>query len=169
MRTSRPDIMKRVYEPDAPAFDAALEGVLDDAFGPGRHAKVSARVREFARLDRALSRVALEDSAPVGCCRIYRIAIDQAPALFLGPLAVRRDRQGEDIGSALIAAALGACDAAGDAPILVLGQPALFAPFGFVEVPRGTVILPGPIEARRLQYRGPTAPAGVVRAPRDAS
>jgi len=148
-----------------------VEAVLNDAFGPGRFAKVSERVREFAVRDRALSRVAVVEDTPIGCCRIYRIEIGGAPALFLGPLAVRRDHQGEDIGSALIAAALEACDAQGDAPIIVVGQPQLFAPFNFHEVARDSIQLPGPVEARRLQWRARNgvAPAGRVRAPRAAS
>ena len=160
--------------PDAPAFDADLEIVLTAAFGPGRFAKVSERVREFAVLDRVVSRVALAHEAVVGCCRLYRIAVGGAPALFLGPLAVAPRAQGERLGFALVEAALAAC--AGDAAlgVLVVGQPYMFTPFGFTEIPKDRVRLPGPVEARRFQWLGlqPGALdtlAGAVTAPRAAS
>lgn len=161
--------------PDAAAFDADLETVLTDAFGPGRFAKVSERVREFAMLDRALSRVALADGAVLGCCRLYRIAVGGAPALFLGPLAVAPRAQGERLGAALVEAALAACmDRADASAIMVVGQPRMFAPFGFTEIPRDRVRLPGPVEARRLQWLALREGAldaltGEVKAPRAAS
>jgi predicted N-acetyltransferase YhbS len=160
--------------PDDAAFDAPLERVLTAAFGPGRFAKVSERVREHAVLDRALSRIAMQDGAPVGCCRIYRIAIGGAPALFLGPLAVDPAAQGASLGKRLVAAALDACDATRAHVIVVVGQPYMFAPFGFVEVPRGRIALPGPVEARRLQWRAIGDHAlsdieGAVSAPRAAN
>jgi predicted N-acetyltransferase YhbS len=160
--------------PDDPAHDAALERMLTAAFGPGRFAKVSERVREFATLDRSLSRLAVRDGAVVGCCRIYRVALGDAPALFLGPLAVSPDAQGARLGGALVAAALEACERAGPSAILVVGQPRMFAPFGFIEAPKGRVLMPGPTEARRLQWRALGgadlgACGGRVSAPRAAS
>lgn len=173
MQISRPDVTDIQFNlsADDARFDAAVGAVLDDAFGPGRFAKVSERVREAAVLDRGLSRVALVDAKPVGCCRLYRIQLGEAPALFLGPLAVARAHQGASVGQSMVAAALEACDALGDLPILVVGQPAMFSPFGFQPTPRDTIFLPGPVELRRLQWRARnnTAPAGVVRAPRGAS
>lgn len=145
--------MSVVIVADDPAFDGAMERVLNAAFGPGRFAKVSERVREFASLERTLSRVALRDGAPVGCCRIYRVAVAAAPMLFLGPLAVAPEAQGDKLGAALVAAALAACDASGARGVIVVGQPRMFAPFGFVEIPPGRIRLPGPVEARRLQWR----------------
>ena len=160
--------------PDSPAFDAELEIVLDAAFGPGRFAKVSERVREFAMLARGVSRVALIDNAPAGCCRLYRIAVGDAPALFLGPLAVTPHAQGERLGATLLEASLIACDGDVARGILVVGQPRMFAPFGFVEVPKDRIRLPGPVEARRFQWlalhpNGLDALAGAVSAPRAAS
>lgn len=160
--------------PDDPAYDAALERVLTAAFGPGRFAKVSERVREFAPLDRTLSRVALRDGAPIGCCRIYRVALGATSMLFLGPLAVAPDAQGERLGGLLVGASLEACERAAAKGVIVVGQPRMFAPFGFAEVPRARVTLPGPVEARRLQWRALggadlSAIGGAVSAPHAAS
>jgi predicted N-acetyltransferase YhbS len=151
----------------------AVEAVCAAAFGPGRHAKVSARVRERARLNLALSQVAVLDGAIAGCCRIYDVSIGASPALFLGPLAVHPHVQAGGLGRALIAAAIGACDAHTCA-LLVVGQPRLFEPFGFARAPEGRVLLPGPVEARRFQWRACggidlTPLAGVVSPPRAAN
>ena len=159
---------------DDPRFDDAVENVLDAAFGPGRFSKVSERVREFAALDRGLSRVALKGSDITGCCRIYRISIGATPALFLGPLAVAPQTQGAGLGQALIDETLRACEGSGVGVVIVVGQPRMFAPFGFTEIPRDRVVMPGPVEARRFQWRalregGLGAISGAVRAPRAAS
>ncbi|MBL8560621.1 MAG: N-acetyltransferase [Hyphomonadaceae bacterium] len=163
-----------VLVPDDPRFDASLEHVLNSAFGPGRFSKVSERVREFATLDRTLSRVALIDGVVSGCCRIYRIDIGQTPALFLGPLAVAPDAQGAGLGQELVGASLKASETSGLGAVIVVGQPWMFAPFGFSEIPRDRVTMPGPVENRRFQWRALAANglenlAGAVRAPRAAS
>lgn len=160
--------------PDDPRFDAALEHVLDAAFGPGRFSKVSERVREFSVLDRALSRIALKDGAVTGCCRLYRIRIGETPALFLGPLAVAPSAQGAGLGQELVGASIAACEASGVGGVIVVGQPWMFEPFGFTRIPEGRVVMPGPTEARRFQWRALKAGglddlAGAVRAPRAAS
>jgi predicted N-acetyltransferase YhbS len=160
--------------PDDPRFDAAIEAVLDAAFGPGRFAKVSERVRECAALDRGLSRVALDGDAVVGCCRLYRIRVGETPALFLGPLAVAPSAQGAGLGRSLVAASVAVGEASPFGAVIVVGQPRMFKPFGFAEIPRDRVIMPGPAEARRLQWRalkpsGLDALQGAVTAPRAAS
>ncbi len=159
--------MIRAERPEDGPF---IDPILDAAFGPGRFAKVSERVREGARLNGAASRIAVQNGAPVGCCRLYDISIGPTPALFLGPLAVHPRAQAGGLGQALVRAAL---DAAGPAAtVLLVGQPSLFARFGFEQVPNGSVIMPGPTEARRLQWRlggGAAPPAGQVSAPRVAN
>lgn len=166
--------MSLLIVPDAARYDAPLENVLTAAFGPGRFAKVSERVREFAVHDRALSRVALRDNAVVGCCRIYRIAVGDVAMLFLGPLAVAPDAQGERLGVDLVEASLAACAQTSANGVIVVGQPRMFAPFGFGEIPKDRVVMPGPVEARRLQWLAWREGAlqtlsGAVRAPRAAS
>lgn len=145
-----------------------LETILDAAFGPGRFAKVSERVRELARHDLALSQVAHAGATLIGCCRLYRIAIGTAPALFLGPLAVDPRVQAGGVGRALVAAALAQAD--DERPIVVVGQPRFFAPFGFVQIPDGRVVMPGPTEARRLQWlNAADTVRGAISGPRAAS
>jgi predicted N-acetyltransferase YhbS len=133
------------------AQDAALvEGLIDRAFGPGRFAKTAERLREGHVPDLALSFVAWIDGRAVGCVRQWRVLIGDAPAVFLGPIAVETHRRREGLGARLIARA---CDAARDAgcrAILLVGDEPLFGPFGFTAAAARRVILPGPADPRRV-------------------
>lgn len=147
-----PDIVQLTPErvEDAPA----TERVIDRAFGPGRFAKVSERVRErIVTPCPDLSRVAWRSGRIVGCCRIYGGRIGAAPVRFLGPLAVDPEERGEGLGRALVTATIEACRAEGLAQAVILvGAPGFFAPLGFTQIPSGQVTLPGPVEPRRLQW-----------------
>lgn len=157
-----------MIRPEQPADAGAIETLLDAAFGPGRFAKVSERVRERAEPAPALSRVAIQNGELIGCCRLFHIVIGEAPALFLGPLAVAPQAQAGGLGQALVSAVLAA--AGPSLPILLVGQPKFFARFGFTQVPDSAVIMPGPTEARRLQWlHAPEGLTGAVSAPRAAS
>jgi predicted N-acetyltransferase YhbS len=147
-------VFKPLIIPETPDHARAVERVLDRAFGPGRFAKISERVREFAVHAPTLSRVVLADGALVGVCRIYYIRIGPTPALFLGPLAVDPAAQHSGIGHALVSETLDACRVDHAArPVLLMGQPAFFNTLGFVQAP-DTVIMSAPIEARRLLWLG---------------
>ena len=54
---------------EAPAHGAEIEALLNRAFGPGRFAKVSERVREFADFAPELSFCAIEAGKVVGVVR----------------------------------------------------------------------------------------------------
>lgn len=58
--------------------------------------------------------------------------VGAAPALGLGPLSVRPDRQRRGVGSALLHAVLGAADALGEPLVALLGDPGYYQRFGFV-------------------------------------
>ena len=139
---------------ETPAHEAAIERVLDRAFGPGRFAKPSERVREFARHAPGLSRVAVADGDVVGVCRIYDVRIGARAALFLGPLAVDPKAQHGGLGHALVQSTIEGCRAAGHEAIVVMGEPSFFSTLGFSQVPAGRVLMPVPAEARRLQWIG---------------
>lgn len=129
-----------------------IERVLDRAFGPGRFAKPSERVREFAAHRPELSRVALVGADVIGVCRIYDVSIGARPALFLGPLAVDPDAQHGGMGHALVSAAIEICRAVDRDVIVLMGAPSFFSTLGFVQIPAGQVVMPLPVEARRLQW-----------------
>ncbi|MBY0563067.1 MAG: N-acetyltransferase [Hyphomonadaceae bacterium] len=158
---------------EKPDHAAAIEGVLNRAFGPGRFAKTSERVRERgAVLEPSLSRIAVSEAGSiVGVCRIWRVELGGLPLFFLGPLAVDPSAQNAGLGADLVNAAVQACRSAGGEGILVVGAASFFAPMGFAPVPEGRVTLPGPVDPARvlwLELR-PGALSGVhgsVNAPR---
>lgn len=162
------------FAAERPEHAAEIERVLDRAFGPGRLAKTSERVRERgAVLEPALSRVALDaDGAVHGSCRISRVLVGDTPAYFLGPLAVDPAAQHHGLGATLTREAVNACRAArGVGAVVLVGAEAFFRPFGFSVVPKGRITMPGPFDSRRLLWLelrpgGFDRVAGAITAPR---
>lgn len=138
---------------ELPEHAAQIEAVLDRAFGPGRFAKTSERVRERgAHFEPALSRVALDDSGKVvGVCRIWGVEAGK-PIYFLGPLAVDPEVQAAGLGLTLTRAAVSACRAVGGRAIVCVGADRFFRPLGFQIVPAGALTLPGPVDPQRLLW-----------------
>lgn len=154
------------------ALDApAIERLLDRAFGPGRFAKVSERVRErLACPLPAQSRVAWRGGSLIGCCRIFEIAVASRPVCFLGPLAVDPAAQSHGLGAALVEACLAACGEARYSAVLLVGAPGFFGRLGFAQVPPGRIVFPGPVEPARVHWRALTEGgleglAGPIKAP----
>ena len=153
---------------------AALEPMLDRAFGPGRLAKTSERVRENgAVFEPALSRVALENGAPIGCCRIWRIGVGAEDALFLGPLAVDPLRQHGGLGARLVRETMAACARTDYPAVILIGAPAFFKPLGFTQIDATAITMPGPIDAARFLMAPLSDSArclrGAVTGPRDSN
>lgn len=138
---------------EKPEYAEGIEGVLDRAFGPGRYAKTSERVRERgARLEPSLSRVARDEAGKViGVCRIWSVFAG-APAFFLGPLAVDPAAQQAGLGLALVRDAIAACRAHGGNGILLVGAERFFTPAGFTVIPKGRVQMPGPVDPARFLW-----------------
>lgn len=145
--------MAHTFATEKPEHAATIERVLDRAFGPGRHAKTSERVRERGAVwEQALSRVALNDTGDViGVCRIYRVEAG-APLFFLGPLAVDPAAQSGGLGLALVRECITACRAAGGLGIILIGAERFFRPAGFTIVPKDRIALPGPVDGARLLW-----------------
>lgn len=140
--------------PDAASYDADAEALYALAFGPGRHVKAAARLREGHRCRRDLSFVALADGQLKGACRLWPLVTDQGQeVLFLGPIAVAPDQQGQGLGGKLVEACLEASDRLTGLPIILVGDLAFFDSFGFQPVPKGQLILPGPVDPNRLLWR----------------
>jgi predicted N-acetyltransferase YhbS len=138
---------------ERPEHSAAIEGVLDRAFGPGRFVKTSERVRERgARFEPSLSRVALGDAGEVvGVCRIWRVKAG-VELYFLGPLAVDPAAQAAGLGLTLTREAVAACRATRGAGVVLVGAERFFRPVGFTIVPPGRIKLPGPVDPARLLW-----------------
>lgn len=129
---------------DAPLGDALIER----AFGPGRLVKVSERVREFADYAPELSFCAWREDRLVGVVRQWRVRCGETPVVFLGPIAVAADERSGGVGGLLVAAAVEAAKAAGEAAIVLVGDMPFFGRHGFSVA--DDVELPGPVDPNRV-------------------
>jgi predicted N-acetyltransferase YhbS len=138
--------------PDDPTYDQQVEALYDKAFGPGRHAKAAARLREGNMCARECSVLAQIADVIVGACRMWPIVgANKAAALFLGPIAVDSAYRSFGVGRALVQACL---ERAGDDDVVILvGDLAYFEASGFRIVPHGQVTMPGPVDTSRLLWR----------------
>ena len=133
---------------ESPADAAPIEALLDRAFGPGRFAKSSERVREFADFAPELSFCARDGDRLVGVVRMWRVNVGETPVVFLGPLAVEPGLQSTGVGGQLVARACEAAKAAGETAVLLVGDPPYFARFGFTGAPEAE--MPGPVDRKRV-------------------
>ena len=143
-------------EIEAPADAAAVEALVLAAFGPGRFAKTAERLRERARI--AAGFVARDDGQVIGSVRLWAITVGGEPALFLGPIAVSADSRRAGLGAELVQACV---DHAGKDGILLVGDLPYFGRFGFRPAP--DALLAGPVDQRRVLWRGVGEPSGAVR------
>jgi predicted N-acetyltransferase YhbS len=150
--------------PDNPAFDAAVEHLYASAFGPGRHAKAAARLREGNGCLRDMSWVAVRGGDVIGACRMWPVRTDHGdPLVFLGPIAVADHARSLGLGGHLVCACIKACDELASLPIVLVGDLAFFAPFGFERIKEATLSLPAAVDPARLLVRGGPAPHGKLQ------
>ena len=128
-----------------------VEGLLDLAFGAGRFALSSYRLREGTDPVSDLSVIARDEFGSMsGSIRFWpiRVGEDGRPALLLGPVAVHPIRQGEGLGSLLITDGLERARALGWTTIFLVGDQPYYSRFGFV-LCRG-VAFPPPTDPARI-------------------
>ncbi|MCK6450194.1 MAG: N-acetyltransferase [Alphaproteobacteria bacterium] len=152
---------------ERPEDEAAIEQLLDKAFGANRQSKTSYRYREGVDPVADLKLVARDADQIVGTLRFWPVAIGlaQMPALLLGPLAVAPVRQGEGIGGALMRQGLDMALWARHRVVLLVGDRGYYARFGFEAAWPYGLTMPGE-RVERLMVRGLEAGAldGVVGA-----
>lgn len=142
---------------ETPADAASVEALVMAAFGPGRYAKTAERIRERAGI--AAGFVAREDGRVIGAVRLWTITIGDRPALFLGPITVSADSRKGGLGADLVQACV---EHAGQTGILLVGDAPYFSRFGFRHALQAR--LQGPVDQRRVLWRGDGEPSGNVRA-----
>ncbi|WP_421983642.1 GNAT family N-acetyltransferase [Roseibium sp.] len=129
---------------------SARETLLDQCFGEDRHLKTCERLREgrspvfaFVALD--------EHGTLVGTVRLWLVG-DEAgkPSLLLGPLAVSANVRGLKIGDRLMRHALNQAAAFGHGSVVLVGDLAYYARFGFLSGKLDRAALPGPFERHRF-------------------
>jgi predicted N-acetyltransferase YhbS len=141
---------------DGPLVDALIER----AFGPGRYAKSSERVREFATFAPELSVCAWLGERLLGCARMWRVRVGGRPVTFLGPFAVEQGERSAGFGARLIARACETAQAVGESHVVLVGDEAYFNRVGFAAAPSRKVVMPGPVDQRRVLVRALTPDAG---------
>jgi len=139
----------------------AIERLLDAAFGEARWHKTSQRLRDGRAPVRDLSLVALDGDKLVGTVRLWPVLLGQRGrrALLLGPLAVDDACRELGLGSALMAEALERARAANEKSVILVGDAAYYARFGFAADKTRRLWLPGPVDRRRFLAREITSDA----------
>lgn len=149
--------MTSSYLPEAatPADEPAIESLLDLTFGLSRRTKTSYRLREGNKAIDGLSMVVRDpDLGVVGTISYWPLRIGEAgtEALLLGPIAIHPDRQNQGIGLSLMRTTLAKAAAQGHALVILVGDAPYYARVGFMKVPDGQLILPGPVDPRRFLF-----------------
>src|SRR5215471_2838514 len=109
----------------------AREALLDACFGENRHARTCQRLRDGRAPAAGLALAAVRDGKLVGTVRLWHVSAGGRPALVLGPLAVDPACRELGIGAALMNQALAAARARGHQSVILLGDAAYYARFGF--------------------------------------
>ena len=139
--------------PERPADAAAIDTLLDHAFGANRHERTVYKLRIGAPMPE-LGFVAVADGALLGSLRFWPVALDHGvEGVLLGPLAVEPHLRGRGIGKTLVAHGLEAARRAGHGLCLVSGDPAYYGPFGFVAAPPLGLSLPGAVTEGHFQVK----------------
>lgn len=143
-------------EPPSAADVAAIEALLDEAFGDHRRERTAYRLRDGAKPLAGLSLIARDDGHVVGSLQCWSILLVEPsrrahPLILLGPVAVAANRRGEGIGKTLIRSCIAR---AGNTPMLLIGDAPYYGRFGFTADQTRAWSLPGPVERDRLLARG---------------
>ncbi|HMK89190.1 MAG TPA: N-acetyltransferase [Methylocystis sp.] len=136
----------------SPGDEPAIEKLDERAFGPGRFARTAYRLREGVAPDYDLSFVAHVGTLLVGANRMTAILVGETPALLLGPLTVEPAFRSQGVGEALMKKSLEAAKTKGHGLVLLVGDEEYYARVGFARVPRGKIVMPGPVDPNRLLY-----------------
>lgn len=145
-----------VILPLASQPEAAVELLLDAAFGPDRHGRTAYQIRRGASWLPELSYAAVDESgALVGTLQSWPVALHDdataAPLVMVGPVAVVPDQQGGGYGRALMDRVVADARALRSDPLMMIGDPEYYGRFwGFSADGTSGWRVPGPYEARRL-------------------
>jgi len=142
-----------IIQSEQPQDGPHIDALIERAFGPGRYAKASERVREFADFAPELSAVAWSGARILGCARMWRVRVGGRPVTFLGPFAVEQGERSAGFGQRLIERACEMAAAAGETHVLLVGDEPYFDRVGFSNALGKGVVMPGPVDQRRVLAR----------------
>jgi predicted N-acetyltransferase YhbS len=128
----------------------AREALLDACFGANRQTRTCQRLRDGRAPAEGLALSAVRQGRLVGTLRLWHVSVGGVPALVLGPLAIDPSCRALGLGAALMTCALATAKARGHGAVILLGDAAYYARFGFSALQTGEISLPGPFERERL-------------------
>ncbi len=135
------------FAPETPDDWWEVEALYDLCFAPGREALSSYRLRDDVERVAAMCRVARDESGVLaGAIRVWPIAVGDAPALLIGPIAVHPTHQGEGLGGALIRDCI--AQSQGWDRALLVGDAPYYGRFGFRLLK--DVVMPPPTNPERV-------------------
>ncbi len=129
---------------------AGREALLDACFGEDRDARTCQRLRAGRAPAAGLAFSAVRHGLVIGTIRLWHVSAGGVAALVLGPLAVEASCRDLGIGAALMNHALTAAKRRGHGAVILLGDAAYYARFGFSALKTGELSLPGPFDRDRL-------------------
>ncbi len=148
-------------EHETAADGAAVERLLDRAFGPERHAKTCQRLRDGHTPSHGLAFVVRREEEVIATIRFWDLSIGGSHrALLLGPLAVEADHRSGGWGAKLVRYGLNQAALRGHRAVILVGDAPYYAKFGFSpEVTLG-MLMPGPVD--RARFLGLELAAGAL-------
>lgn len=141
---------------EQPQHAAAIEALLDRAFGPERQKKTAYRLRDGINPIAGLGLVAIDhdeagDEVVVGTIRYWPILIGgKTEAILLGPIAVEDRLQGSGLGSKLIRMSLAKAAELGHRAVILVGDAPYYQRFGFNRTLTLGMQMPGPVDLDRF-------------------
>lgn len=138
---------------ELPTDAAARDALLDRAMGPRWKKKSSHKLRRGRLPSQGLAFVAKDAAGSVlGTVRLWDVTAGECgpDLLLLGPLAVDPGAKSAGIGSALMRHAIAEASRLGHKAILLVGDAAYYARFGFSAEKTGRLAMPGPYERHRF-------------------
>lgn len=135
----------------------AIETLLDQTFGAGRHTRTAYAVRAGVAPIGDLSFAAIADNRLTGSLQSWPVTLekprgDRLPLVMVGPVAVHPDYQNRGIGKHMTRVVAQRLDTARQSAMMI-GDPDYYEQFGFLPGPAAKWILPGPVEPRRILLR----------------
>jgi len=130
---------------------AAIERLLDVAFGVDRHEKTAQRLRDGRLPADGLAFVACSAGELVGAVSLWEVTAGPGhPALLLGPVAVAGHVRGQGTGRKLVRHGLNQAAARGHGAVILVGDAPYYGGFGFTRSLTRGLVLPGPVESDRF-------------------
>lgn len=139
-----------VYLTEDASHDAIIELINEEAFGPGRHTRAAARIREQGPHDRSLSFICADDGETIASVRMTPVLAGGVLGHMLGPLAVRPSHKNMGIGRELVRIAIAAARRKGSEAVILIGDPPYYMPLGFEKVAYNALSFPGPVDPNRV-------------------